>query len=80
MIAKILNCKIPTTITVIYHPPSSNTGCYDKFKEMLYQCDFNKEVIVMGDFNLNWEDHTSRQNLKQITDGFNLVRMVKGPT
>ncbi len=47
---------------------------------MLYQCDFNKEVIVMGDFNLNWEDHTSRQNLKQITDGFNLVRMVKGPT
>ncbi len=60
--------------------PSSNTGFYDKLKEMLYQCDYKNEIIVMGDFNLNCEDKTSRQKLKQITDGFNLVQMVNGPT
>ncbi len=33
----------------------------------------------MGDFNLNWEDKIMKK-FKQITDGFNLVQMVKGPT
>lgn len=33
----------------------------------------------MGDFNLNWEDKSSRKKLKQIT-GFNLAQMVNGPT
>jgi len=34
----------------------------------------------MGDFNLNWEDKSSRMKLKLILDGFNLVQLVKGPT
>ena len=68
------------TLIVIYRPPSSNISFIDKFKEILRQCDFKKEVIIIGDLNLNWEDKTSRKELKQITDGFNLVQMVKGPT
>ncbi len=76
----ILAPQISFTLIVIYRPPSSNISFLDKFKEILCQCDFKKEVIIMGDLNLNWEDKTSRKKLKQISDCFNLVQMVKGPT
>ena len=68
------------TLIVLYRPPSANIDFYDKFKEMLKQCDFKKEVIVMGDFNIHWDDNCTRKKLQQIMDGFNLVQMVKGPT
>ena len=60
------------TLIVLYRPPSANIDFYDKFKEMLKQCDFKKEVIVMGDFNIHWDDNSTRKKLQQIMDGFNL--------
>lgn len=56
--------QMTLTIIVIYRPPSANISFYDKLKGMLCQCDFRKEVIVMGNFNINWEDKTSRKKLK----------------
>ena len=76
----ILSPQMSFTLIVIYQPPSSNVSFYDQFKKVLCQCDFKKEVIVMGDLNLNWEDMSSRKKLKQITDSFNLTQIVKGPT
>ena len=32
----------------------------------------------MGDFNLNCEDNILRKTLKEITDSFNLVQILKG--
>lgn len=43
-------------LIVRYRPPSSNIAFCDKFREMLCQCDFKKEIILMGDFNLKWEE------------------------
>ncbi len=67
-------------LIVIYRPPSSNIRFYENLKQLLKQCDFNKEVIIMGDFNINWDDKTIRKNLKQITDHFDLKQMINGPT
>ncbi len=76
----ILLPQMSYILIVIYRPPSSNISFYDKFKKLLCQCDFRKYIIVMGDLNINWEDKSSRKKIKLITDGFNLVQMVKGPT
>lgn len=75
----ILSPQMFFTLIVIYRAPALNNSFYDELKKVLCQCDFKKEVIVMGDFNITWEDK-SRKKLKQITDGFNLVQMIKGPT
>ena len=47
---------------------------------MLRECDFGKEVILMGDFNINNEDKSCRKPLKRITNTFDLTQLVKGPT
>ena len=42
--------------------------------------DLSKEIILIGDFNVNWDDKKDRQNLKRITDNFNLEQLVEKPT
>lgn len=53
---------------------------YDKLYKLLKLCDFNKEVILIGDLNVNWLDKTGRKKLKNITSNFDLKQLVKGPT
>ena len=43
-------------LIVIYRPPLSNIDFYEKLDNLLKQCNFQKEVIIMGDLNINWED------------------------
>lgn len=76
----ILSPQMSFTLIVIYRAPALNNSFYDELKNVLCQCDFKKEVIVMGDFNLNWEDTSIRKKLKQVVDGFNLVQLIKGST
>lgn len=52
----ILSPQMSFVLIVIYRPPSSNSSFYENLKQLLKQCDFNKEVIIMGDFNINWDD------------------------
>ena len=68
------------TLIVIYRPPSSNISFYEKFEKLLKECNFNKEVIIMGDFNISWGEKSSRKNFKQITDKFDLMQLINGPT
>lgn len=67
-------------IVVIYRPPSAHNSFYDNFEKMLKECNLDKEVIIMGDFNINWEAKTCRKKVKQITDRFDLSQVVRGPT
>ncbi len=76
----VLSPEMSFTLIVIYRPPSSNVTFYEKFGELLQQCDFNREVIVIGDINVNWEDKSARKQLKQVTDSFNLTQIIDGPT
>ena len=75
-----LSPQMSFILIVMYRPPSSNNDFYEKFQNMLKECHFKKEVIIMGDFNVNWEDRSIRKNLKQITDGLDLSQLIKGPT
>ncbi|KAG7526776.1 hypothetical protein JOB18_045141 [Solea senegalensis] len=63
-----------------YRPPTANDTFYDEFADILKECDHNKEIIIMGDFNLNWEDKSKRRKLKVITDKYHLEQLIKGPT
>jgi len=38
------------------------------------------EVILMGDFNLNWQDKTGRKKLKDIAKTFQMMQIIHKPT
>lgn len=67
-------------LVVQYRPPSSNNRFYKDLKNILKECDSGKEIILMGDFNINWEDKTNRKALKRNTDNFDLTQLISGPT
>ena len=47
---------------------------------MLKDCDHNRELILMGDLNLDWDDKIKINKLKAIMDKNNLERLIKGST
>lgn len=47
---------------------------------VLKECNPNKELLLMGDFNVNWEDKSKRRKLKMITEKFHLEQLIKRPT
>lgn len=69
-----LSAEMSLTLICMYRKPSA------KLKALLNNCDFNKEVIIMGDFNINWNDKSGRRNLKNITDYCNLTQLIEQPT
>ncbi len=64
----------------VYRPPSANYIFFKQLTEILKECNHNKEIILMGDFNLNWEDKLKRKKLKTIADKYLLNQLIKGPT
>lgn len=64
----------------VYRPPSANDIFFKQLTEILKECYHNKETILMGDFNLNWEDKLKRKKLKTIADKYLLNQIIKGPT
>lgn len=58
-----------TTICV-YRKPTAKLDFYDKLKCLLNHCDSHKEIIIIGDFNINWDEKKTR---KKVTDHFNLT-------
>lgn len=41
-----LSPQMSFILIVIYRPPSSNNDFYEKFQNMLRECNFKKEVII----------------------------------
>lgn len=48
-----LSCDIAIIIVGAYRPPSDIFRATDNLADELAQC-FNSEILVLGDFNLNW--------------------------
>ena len=67
-----LSPQMSFVLIVIYRPPLSNIDFYEKLDNLVKQCNFQKEVIIMGDLNINWEDKQNRKNLKRVMDGIDL--------
>ena len=76
----ILSKQMSFNIIGVYRPPSADDTFYDQLAEVLNECNHNKELLLMGDFNVNWEDKSKRKKLKMITEKFHLEQLVKGPT
>lgn len=62
----------------IYRPPSADASYIDKLADLLSQYS-NAEMIVMGDFNLDWLSITSNY-LKEVGGNLNLSQLVTEPT
>ena len=72
----------PFLLAYTYRPPSSTqewTVDFEQILDNLYT--ENKEIILLGDFNINLFDASNNvQNWLQIMDSVNLTQVVKDPT
>ncbi len=75
-----LSAEMAFSLICLYRKPSAKLEFYDQLKNLLHSLDFNKEVILMGDFNINWSDKGGRKKLKNITDYFNFTQLIEQPT
>ncbi len=66
-------------LIVLYRPPNEKDSFFNKLKEVLKVCN-KKEVLLMGDFNLNWLDKTRRKKLKNVATQFHLTQVIENPT
>ena len=51
----VLSPQMSFIIIGFYRPPTANDTFYEELTDILKECDHNNEIILMGDFNLNWE-------------------------
>lgn len=58
----VLSTCMTFTAVGIYRPPSSNSIFYDHLRNLLKGIDRNKELILVGDFNINWNKKSNREN------------------
>lgn len=75
-----LSAEMSFTVLCLYRPPSAKVDFYDQFKVLLSCCDFNNEVILIGDLNINWDNKSDKKKLKEITDHFGLTQMINDST
>ena len=75
-----LSEEMSLTMICLYRQPTAKVDFYDQVKLLLNSCDSNKELIIIGDFNINWNDKQNRKSLKRITDKHNLTQLVDQPT
>lgn len=62
----ILSTNMSFTVICIYRPPSSNSMFYEHLRNILKEFDRNKELILVGDLNINWTEKSKRKvNLTQ---------------
>jgi len=53
---------------------------YDQLRNLLKEFDKNKELILFGDFNVNWIEKSNRKKLHEIVSQFDLSQLIQGPT
>lgn len=75
-----LSPQMQIIVIGLYRPPTSINVFYDELHSVLKQYNFKKEVILLGDFNINWNVKSIRRQLKTLTESFDLVQLIKKPT
>ncbi len=76
----VLSLCMTFNVVGTYRPPSSSSMFYDYLRNLLKGFDRNKELILVGDFNINWNEKSNRKKLQQIVIHFNLIQFIQGPT
>lgn len=71
-----LSPQMSFTLVGLYRPPTVKNHFFEQLNSSLKEYNFNKEVILMGDFNMNLEDKCSRHALNQITNKLSLTQVI----
>ena len=76
------NNQKPFLICYCYRPPSATSAWIEHFEETMERANLEaKEIIVLGDFNINVANECiSSNSWQQVTHNFNLTQFVKKPT
>ncbi len=61
----MLSNEMSFSLICLYRQPTAKADFYNQLKHLLKSCDSNKEIIIVGDFNINWYDKQNRKNLKK---------------
>lgn len=75
-----LSKEMMFTIICLYRHPKAKVDFYDQLKSLLKSRDSKNETLLIGDWNVNWDDKQNRKNLKRVTDSFDLEQLVEQPT
>lgn len=60
IVFKVGGVMLSFNIIALYQPPTAKDVFYDNLTNVLKQCN-GKEVILMGDFNVNWLDRKCKK-------------------
>ena len=74
-----LSPQMSFTVFAVYRPPAASNDFFDYLNVILKQHD-KMETILMGDFNLNWQDKKRRKKLKDLVKTFQMTQMIYKPT
>ena len=72
--------KCPSLSSGCIRPPSAKAIFFDKLETVLKECSSGQEILVMGDFNVNWEDKGTSKALQRVSNKFDFTQLIKGPT
>jgi len=75
-----LSPQMSFILVVIYRPPSTNVDFYEKLDNLLKQFNPAKELIILGDLNVNWEVKQIRKNLQKVMDKMDMDQVINGAT
>ena len=75
-----LSARMHFRLMVIYNPPSHDNSFYVNLQKLLKFVSHKSEVIIFGDFNIDWSNRCKRKKLKTITGKFDLSQIVTGAT
>lgn len=72
--------QMSITLIGIYRLPSTSSVFDEELEAILKELNWKKEIILLGDFNVNWFDKTNRKKLKSVANNHDLSQLIEGPT
>lgn len=75
-----LSLSMHFLIVVLYNPPSCNEMFYGELDKLLKMVAHKSEVIILGDFNIDWFNSSKRKKLKTLMTKFDFTQIMKGAT
>lgn len=74
-----LSPQMSFIVLCVYRPPNA-TSDFDTDLTKIFKTYERKEILLMGDLNLNWLDKGKRKHLKDIANSIQMTQLVKKPT
>ena len=75
-----LSKEMSFNLICLYRHPTSKVIFYEQLYRLLKSCDTNKETIIFGDFNVNYDDEKCRKNLEKTMDAYNFTQLIEKST